>query len=160
MIVALDLACAWFRDRPQVQSLTVAFTQWCTDEALDAVEEIVVESTERDPPWISRGVVFPGRGSDVHVVRQAHGLHSCDENSTLIVAFASCCAEGPGQGCYMPDPTPWAIARRGSDGAADIEVIGRILRPWWEDRWDVGFHRGPDSPGWNPPEPVLDADNP
>jgi hypothetical protein len=61
------------------------------------------------------------------------------ENADMIVAFASYCREVSDQ--EQPSwrsHTPYALVRRPLAGESlTIDVIGRMYRPQWEDRWDV-----------------------
>lgn len=142
------LARLLFRDAPAARSLTVAFSQYWSDEADDAVHETFAVSEERNPPWLNAPQAFHDeetmrRSRLVHDVLQSHGLPvDCDDDASLVIAFASCCAEGSLEHFHYPPPTPWAIARREDDSAhPSIEVIGRVWRPEWEDRWVVGYQR-------------------
>lgn len=62
-----------------------------------------------------------------------------DENSDMIVAFASYCREVSDQ--EQPSwrsHTPYGLIRRPLDGESPtFEVLGQMYRPQWEDRWDV-----------------------
>ncbi|HSC88125.1 MAG TPA: hypothetical protein VLC09_12670 [Polyangiaceae bacterium] len=62
-----------------------------------------------------------------------------DENSDMIVAFASYCQEVSDQ--EQPSwrsHTPYGLIRRPiGEESPSFEVIGRMHRPQWEDRWDV-----------------------
>lgn len=62
-----------------------------------------------------------------------------DDNSDMIVAFASYCREVSDQ--EQPSwrsHTPYGLIRRPLAGEpASFEVIGRMYRPHWEDRWDI-----------------------
>jgi hypothetical protein len=79
-----------------------------------------------------------------------------DENSDMIVAFASHCREVSDQ--EQPSwrsHTPYGLIRRPLPGEPPtFEVIGPMYRPQWEDRWDVLENDGVIS-GWDdgPPEP-------
>jgi hypothetical protein len=76
-----------------------------------------------------------------------------DDNSDMIVAFASYCREVSDQ--EQPrwrSHTPYGVIRRPADGEPPVfEVTGQMHRPHWEDRWDVldkdgfisGFDDGP-----------------
>ncbi|HEX2877177.1 MAG TPA: hypothetical protein VHP33_38265 [Polyangiaceae bacterium] len=62
-----------------------------------------------------------------------------DDNSDMIVAFASYCREVSDQ--EQPrwrSHTPYGVIRRPATGEpAVFEVTGAMHRPQWEDRWDV-----------------------
>lgn len=79
-----------------------------------------------------------------------------DNNSEMIVAFASYCREVSDQ--EQPSwrsHTPYGLVRRPlHDEPPSFEVIGQMYRPHWEDRWDVlnedgiisGWKDGPTAP--------------
>ena len=62
-----------------------------------------------------------------------------DDNTDMIVAFASYCREVSDQ--EQPSwrsHTPYGLIRRPLDGELPtFEVIGQMYRPEWEDRWDA-----------------------
>jgi len=131
-----------FRAMPEVESVTVGFAQYWCDEAQDAVHAELALSPQRDPSWLTDERSFPSERSDqreqvLRTLLTENGLPSeDDDNATLIVAFASCCREMSSQDSEHIDYTPWAIARRGGD-RPEVEVVGRVHRPEWEDRWDA-----------------------
>ncbi len=75
-----------------------------------------------------------------HAFGEAYGVPSAlDENNDMIVAFASFCREVSDQ--EQPSwrsHTPYGLIRRPAAGTEPVlEVIGKMHRPEWEDRWDV-----------------------
>ena len=64
-----------------------------------------------------------------------------DENSTAITAFAAYCLDGCDQEMPISESqTPYAIGRRGRTPTdVEIEIVGTMLQPQWEDRFDVGL---------------------
>jgi len=62
-----------------------------------------------------------------------------DDNSEMIVAFASYCREVSDQEQpHWRAHTPYGLVRRPpTDQAPSFEVVGPMYRPQWEDRWDV-----------------------
>jgi hypothetical protein len=79
-----------------------------------------------------------------------------DDNTDMIVAFASYCREVSDQ--EQPSwrsHTPYGLVRRPLAGELPtLEVIGSMYRPQWEDRWDVlqtdGIISGLDEPAPDP----------
>ncbi len=71
-------------------------------------------------------------------------VFTLDNNSDMIVAFASYCHEvsDQEQPSYRSH-TPYGIVRRPAPGEdARVEIIGTMHRPEREDRWDVLEHDG------------------
>lgn len=168
----LPMAARAFAEDADVQSVVLAIGQYWCDEAVDAVHLALVPSAERDPTWPAifsdspfyeltehDGVVWEGstpKGDAILRYDWYADYPQLDENQTSITAFASCCHEVTSQ----EDPLaitsrPYAIARRGDRGP-ELEIVGRVLRPEWEDRFDVGFDADdavPEAPDEPPPPP-------
>lgn len=152
---------------PEVQSVVYAVGQFWSDEAEDAVHEIMAPSLDRDPKWpeILRPPLYESEGfaelaDDVEArIPTLHGpglfrlgceFPGLDDNGSMITAFAAFCPEGCDQ--EMPhgeSHVPYAIAQRGAGGAVDLQIVGVLSRPEWEDRFDVGFDEvtGEELPG-------------
>jgi hypothetical protein len=125
-------------------------------DALAAMLELEAKYAETDDP--------PGLGEVQYglleeACQRAFGeqyYSVLDDNSDMIVAFASYCREVSDQ--EQPSwrsHTPYGLVRRPlQQEPATLEVIGRMYRPHWEDRWDVLDKDGIIS-GWNdgPAEP-------
>lgn len=141
---------------PDVHSVVYAVGQYWNDEAADAVHEIMAPSLDRDPKWpeILRPPLYECEGfawladdvdariptpSGPGLFRLGSEFPGLDDNGSMITAFAGFCPEGCDQ--EMPDGeshVPYAIARRGAGGAVDLQIVGVLSRPEWEDRFDVG----------------------
>jgi hypothetical protein len=85
-----------------------------------------------------------------------------DDNTDMIVAFASYCEEESDQ--EQPSwraHTPYGLIRRPAEGAeARLDVVGRMHRPEWENRWDAvdpGFFAGEALPRAPDGGPALSA---
>jgi len=163
------LAKELFARLPEVQCVAYAVSQsWC-DEAVDAVHEEFRTFLVRDPrpPYESDAgdalrlrSAFPECADDggIYVFRER--WPRLRENTTAITAFASFCPE---QGTIDEPSTlssaVYALARRGAAGEVAIEVVGTMLRPEGEDRFDVGFavEPTPDQPfsGRGPSRPLA-----
>jgi hypothetical protein len=85
-----------------------------------------------------------------------------DENTDMIVAFASYCREVSDQ--EQPSwrsHTPYALIVRPEPGQAPrLEIMGTMHRPQWEDRWDVLEHDGIISEADAPASPSPSAASP
>ena len=150
------LAAEWFAEAPQLQSIVFAVAQYWDDEAADAVQCNLYYSAVRDPQWpavIKETVtrcMYPTALNRLLTAEQYTRIHDRlrargaeitfpDHNGTMITAFAAYCVEGGNQEADdRHNYRPYAIARRGAAGA-EIEVIGKMLRPEWENRFDVGW---------------------
>jgi hypothetical protein len=65
-----------------------------------------------------------------------------DDNGDAITAFASFCPEGAHQEMDVSEGHALVyVARRGPRGGVQVEERGQMIRPEWEDRFDVGFAR-------------------
>jgi hypothetical protein len=161
----VPLARALFELEPRCQSMLVTVGQYWCDEAADAVHCHQVACLERDPEWPEAGKVRPGVIGDLHDTEDGWSLDEAqwplfekaslqafgkafasplDDNTDMIVAFASYCKEVSSQ----EEPswvshTPYGIVRRPTNGEEpSLEVLGQMHRPEWEDRWDVLEHDG------------------
>lgn len=140
---------------PEVQCVAHAVSQYWCDEAVDAVHEEFRIFLERDPKppyeeaagnWGLMGPAF-AEFEDGEVFEGGMGfLAFCarfprlQANSTAITAFAAFCPEqGTADDPSTMSSAVYALARRGAAGEVEIEVVGAMLRPEWEDRFDVGF---------------------
>ena len=156
---ALPLARAAFAADPELGSLTVAVGQFWSDEAEDAVHVELYPSTKPDPAWPEplHDPVYAAtdehgflelteRGEAVVGWKTGRSLNLpfLDSNEAAITAFASFCIEGCHQEMTpLEYARPWAILRRGDGDAVTVEVVGEMIRPEWEDRFDVGFGAEP-----------------
>ena len=154
-----------FRRDAKLRSVVVAVGQFYCDEAYDATHIELLPCVHRDPVWPdmlrdSRYFCidedFPDAGELNKLGNSLTGYDATlsfptlDSNTTSIVAFAAYCIEACHQEMSMAEAfTPYAIARRSDSDGVDVEVVGTILQPHWEDRFDVGFMekvgRGTDS---------------
>lgn len=127
-----------FRARPDVRSVTVAFSRE-DDGQVNAVYETFAASDLDSPPWVTDAASFPEHGAEDMAIRDivsARGIPSLgDEWASFVVAFAPCCAPLDDT-CSRP--RPWAVARRGDDGLhPHVEIIGSVIQPELEDRWCI-----------------------
>lgn len=142
---------------PEANSVVYAVGQFWCDEADDAVHEAMLPSLDRDPKWpqFLRPPLYAADGgsdlapdADARLIgpggtglfRLGFSFPDLDENSTMITAFAAFCAEEGDQDMTVAEShVPYAIARRGAGGAVELEIVGVLSRPEWEDRFDVGY---------------------
>jgi hypothetical protein len=148
-----------FAALPEVQSVVFAVAQYWNDEAADQVHWRELPSLERDPRWpeMLTRPLYESEGDDFLAAEFVRRLpptpegHPATDISDLtrplpwldedkvITAFASCCTEGCHQEMSVAEAyRPYAIARRDGNQGVAIEVVGRVIRPEWEDRFDVG----------------------
>ncbi len=161
----LPLATEVFARAPEAQSVIFAVAQYWDDEADDAAHAHIVICSTKDPQWPScltaegnafiednEAGVYGARHSELEAAARAAAYERSgwsspwlDDNGQMITAFASYCLEGSSQEDDLDAAyVPYAIARRNDDGAV-IEIVGKMLRPEWEDRFDVGY-RAPEGP--------------
>jgi hypothetical protein len=167
----VPLARALFELEPRCQSMLVTVGQYWCDEATDAVHCHQIACLDRDPEWPAAAQARPGAlgDPDPELFTQHDGepwdlqmvqdvllekasekafgkrwASTLDDNTDMIVAFASYCKEVSDQ--EQPDwvsHVPYAVVRRPeAGGEPKLEVIGQMYRPQWEDRWDVLEHDG------------------
>lgn len=154
----VPLAQRVFDRFPEVRRVIYAVAQYCDDEAEDAVQErIVVEANDAaapsggDPSGTTSGARLPSDDrrrlqipSSDDLRDLAADLPDLDANGSRITAFASYCPEeGRARFNFAATTCPYAIARRGADGRPALEIVGVMVRPQWEDRFDVGFDAEP-----------------
>lgn len=155
----LPMARHLFEREPRAESVLFLVGQFWSDEADDAVHGELLACIDRDPRWpeCARFAVNPlGKLEDDDVFDADDGyvptddafwaqyrlldglpksIRYFDDNGEMIVAFAAYCLEGCDQEQTKDESfTPYCIVRRNT---AEPEVIGRMLRPEWENRWDV-----------------------
>lgn len=133
---------------PATHSVALTVGQYWCDEAEDAVHLEILPFAERDPRWpppddcAEQAFEFlePLLAADGGYWKFSSSLPQLDDNGNAITAFASCCKEGCDQEMPIGEShLIYAIARRSDDGSTQIDIVGRMLRPEWEDRFDVGF---------------------
>lgn len=145
------LARRYFEKDERVRSVILGIAQYWCDEADDAVHSIFVPCPDETPKpwpqclsgnpyysleWGQTGVSWLDDWKEHQAMRD--DLPFLDENESMIVAFASCVHEtGSQEFDDAENYRPYAIARRSPAGAVDIEVVGKVLRPEWEDRFDA-----------------------
>lgn len=152
----IPIAKQLFDALPEVNSVVYAVGQFWSDEASDAVHEAMLPSLDRDPMWPTflRPPLYESDGwewlspdVDARIVgvggsgllQLGRTYPDLDDNSTMITAFAAFCAEGCDQEMPVAEShVPYAIARRMAGGAVELEIVGVLSRPEWEDRFDVG----------------------
>lgn len=152
----LPFARRVFNLLPEVHSVVYAVAQYWSDEAADAVHERMLLSLDRDPKWpeFLRPPLYgieglPGLAYDVEARITAQGgpglfrlrceFPKLEDNGSMITAFAAFCPEGCDQEMSTAESyVPYAIARRGAGGGVDLQIVGVLSRPEWEDRFDVG----------------------
>lgn len=155
-----------FAGDPEVQSLLVVVAQFWCDEAVDAVHVEHVISTDRDPVWPAVYVDNPFYLADPQMRDEETGLDVweasargtlalnggrerfhwvvgypiLDSNTDAITAFAAYVEEAGTQDMPLAATgSLYAILRRGEGDAVDVDIVGEVHRPEWEDRFDVGF---------------------
>lgn len=130
-------AIEWLRAHPEHASVVLCVAQYWNDEANDAVHAFVYASAERDPPW-PLGCDDDARWGEAPVACEGKRCENCDEglyitwydNGMAIPAFEAYCREGCHQEMDEDEAyLPYAVARRDGDGV-DIEIVGRVVRPW------------------------------
>lgn len=154
------LAARAFAADPEVGALVLAVAQFWCDEADDAVHAEIVPTADRHPRWpeclrdprfydADEDYAYPTERTESLVGWEAsRDLPQLDDNSTMITAFGAYCVEGCDQEMAIAEAyRPFAVARRGPDGAIEVEVVGVVHQPHWEDRFDVGF--SDDAPAGN-----------
>ncbi len=149
-----------FAQDPEVQSLIVVVGQYWDDEADDAVHIDVFPCGDAAPRWPAclgderwlyvevdeddpiTGVLNE-RGASLTGWPTIRDLPMLDDNSSAITAFAAYCLPGSHQGMSPGEShTPYAIGRRGaSPDDVEVEIVGTMHQPQWEDRFDVGYLR-------------------
>lgn len=146
----VPLAGRFFEEEPEAQSLLYCIAQFWCDEALDAVHEELVPCQLRDPPpWpeclidnpFVDAISWQNLPTEYEIERWAPTMcslsrefHALDENSTMVTAFASRVPEATSQSLDLSRSyLPYAIARRAPGRGVELEVVGRIERPEWED---------------------------
>lgn len=159
----VPLAQRVFDRFPEVRRVIYAVAQYCDDEAEDAVQERIeadagdaaaddaAAPSGGDPSGTTSGARLPsddrrrlGIPSSDDVWGLAADLPDLDANGSRITAFASYCPEeGRARFNFAATICPYAIARRGADGRPALEIVGVIVRPEWEDRFDVGHDAEP-----------------
>ena len=164
-----------FANDARAQSLLLCISQHWADEADDAVHIEIIPAVVAQPSWPdcllnnpfmsdegssnSLDDLYPAWKVVQELVWKPHSnLPFLDANSSAITAFASCCPEETSQ----EDPIatafqPYAIAYRNADSGGDsdvrIDVVGEVLRPEWEDRFDIieEWNNVPFDPPVDPP---------
>jgi uncharacterized protein (TIGR02996 family) len=128
-------------DNPTLRSAMLAVAQYWADEADDAVHATVIFSERETPVWphlcewdleeaVGPTVSAPDRCTSCG----DHGWPPFDDNGDGIPAFQSCCREDSSQENAMAEAyLPYAVMRRGKDGAIETEIVGGPLRAWLDD---------------------------
>lgn len=141
---------------PEMHSVGYLVGQYWCDEAEDAVHEAIVPFAERDPVWPPAEDEFDAEERAFELLDQHFGdtpgaffdftseFPMLDSNTSAITAFASHCREGCDQEMSTAESHDlYAVARRAADGDdVVLTIVGNVLRPEWEDRFDVGFEIG------------------
>lgn len=141
-------AAAIFAKYDNVQSVVLAIGQFWADEAEDAVHLDVIPCVVADPVWpscLDNNEQFAESDEGHHYLTYPRELYELegqfpglDDNTDAITAFASCCHEISSQEEPITVTSrPYAIARRTDTGEVDVEVVGTVLRPDWEDIFDL-----------------------
>lgn len=169
----LPIAKHVFAKEPRANSLIFAVAQFWADEADDAVHSEIVISSAVNPTWPEcyshEHNAFASEGEDSYDALEGQwqilsaatdqlpaDRRFTDSNGEMIPAFAAFTKEECTQ---EDDPAeaflPYAIARR-SGGDVAIEIVGKMLRPEWEDNWDVGFYKD-DEEDESPPDRAVET---
>ncbi|MEL6343633.1 MAG: hypothetical protein AAFV53_10920 [Myxococcota bacterium] len=146
------IAAELFRQSPRWASVTLAVAQYWCDEAHDAVHTVIIPSEHVNPGWPTPELRAE-EGDDEAAVAVADDANAArwaarqslwghrvgpfyGDNYDLIVAFAAYCLPGCHQEMdYSQAYRPYAIARRGPDASMEMEIVGRMVQPEWEDRF-------------------------
>ena len=149
----VPLAAAAFKRDAEVHSIVMVVGQFWCDEAWDAVHIEMIPTAEREPQWpdcLNDARFFTvGDGYEEGTERTerlvgytvSRDYPNLDNNTDSITAFAAYCQEGCDQEMAISEAyVPYAIARRANTSAgAEVEIVGEMVQPQWEDRFDVGF---------------------
>jgi uncharacterized protein (TIGR02996 family) len=130
-----------FAAHSDLRSAMLTVAQYWADEADDAVHATIVFSERETPLWphLCEWEVEDAEGA---VAATNERCTSCgdlgwppfDDNGDAITAFQSCCREDASQESTMAEAyLPYAIMRRGKDGAIETEIVGGPLRAWLDD---------------------------
>lgn len=152
---------AFFEREPRAQSVLFVVGQFWADEADDAVHGELLGCIDPSPSWpacarysnnpigdadaAEENADAEGFADDAFAAQREAWMaidasfpieaRFLDDNSEMIVAFASFCAEGASQeDPYSVAFHPYALFRRDSDEAA---IVGTMTRSEWENCWDV-----------------------
>lgn len=155
---AVPFAKLAFANDDEARSVLVVVSQFWNDEAVDAVHDELVISVRRDPTWPlgepdnpfyiveDDGTCYfelSERGEKALGIEPGKwipDLPSLDENQSGITAFASFCRTGMHQEMLLEETgSVYAVIRRAEDAEPEVEVVGTMIQPGWEDRFDVGF---------------------
>lgn len=154
-----------FDRSPDARSVMIVVAQYWSDEAVDAVTIEHVVSPLPQPTWpeIYRDNPFYAEEDDLPpdpsgCVRYCEtrlgervlggegdtywggGYPRLDDNGAAITAFAAYVEEpGDQERPFTANGSPYALLRRGEGGSVEVDIIGKLHRPAWEDRFDVGF---------------------
>lgn len=135
-----------FDSYEDVQSVVLAIAQFYADEAEDAVHLEIIPCVVPNPEWPScldnNPFVLFDEGWHVDFSKGIYEMQreypQLDANTDAIIAFASCCHEISSQ----EDPVdvtsrPYAVARPEANGTVAVEVVGSVVRPDWEDIFEL-----------------------
>lgn len=148
--VVKPIVKANFNNFPQLKSATICVAQYWDDEAEDAVHYRIVysvlytpdiESATKAQGECSEDVVnLPGiSNEDGEIPNEIYYLPVKDgeevycwlDNGDAIPAFAAFCKEECHQDMIgLEAYSPYAILRRLDNDNIEVEVIGKMLRPW------------------------------
>ena len=143
---------ACFDRYPELGSAILMVAQYWDDEALDAVHNFFVFSVLKTPDlqaafWAEENdpdvdpVNLPGLPAPwelLEIVWQRDWQQSeqlCwDDNGIAIPAFAAYCREDAHQAMSISEAyAPYAVIRRGKQNQLEVEIIGKMQRPWLEE---------------------------
>lgn len=143
---------ACFDRYPELGSVILLVAQYWDDEALDAVHNFFVFSVLETPDlqaafWAEENdpdtdpINLPGLPAPwelLEIVWQRDWQQSdriCwEDNGIAIPAFSAFCREGAHQAMSLSEAyTPYAVIRRRPNQELEVEIIGKMQRPWLEE---------------------------
>lgn len=146
-VVIIPIIKANFKKYPELQSAALLIAQYWCDEARDAVHDNLIYSVLDTPnfeAW-TNALKYSAEDSVNLPKLSKHGTlkdkiwyipktegrqYYWSENHDAIPAFAAFCKEGSHQCMATYEAyTPYCVFRRLSNDI-EIEVIGKMLRPW------------------------------
>lgn len=140
-----------FQSDDRLKSFVLAIAQYWADDAADDVHLEIIPCVTPNPTWpecLNANPFVDGdtMWTDLEMFDRVYDTN--DEYPRLseraaITAFASCCHEISTQDRSLSESyRPYAIAKRGSADDVTIEVVGAVVRPEWEDAFNLRDDEG------------------
>ena len=132
-----------FGTHEELQSVMLCVAQYWDDEADDAVHAEFIFSKNQTPAWPHICTGYEDEDRDGAIAdnscsgcREAFShswMNAWSDNYSAVDGFAAYCKENSNQEMEVADAyLPYAIARKTPDGV-DIEIVGKVLRPWLDE---------------------------